>query len=426
MRRLTLLLALTITASAQTPVEPMPTPQHEANFDAERAQANQLVLEEKYLEALPLYADLCRQDQTNPAFAERYGIGLMKKAGTLPEGPEKKAVNEQALSELHRAQKLGDNSPLLQSIFATQTKSGIGIVLSNIPLTVGYTHKPLPQAKAILDQAEIAFSKNDLNAALPLYQQAAQLDPAWYAPDLYAGDVAFRQNKPDEAEAWLKKAISIDPDRETAYRFLGDVLLLKVHDLSAAKLEFEQAVIAEPYNKATILGLQKWAVAADQTYAPPQIARPGYQSDHGVLVPNPTLDADTATGRADWLLYAKVRLAHGGLTPGQFVVAGATSATGVLTPSGYRHSLTEEMDALTTMLSAVRQQLKEGTISQATLDPSLKTLLELQSAELLEPWILLTVPDAGLRQDYFTHRPDHRAKLQAYLDQYVLHEHEKP
>ena len=192
MRRLALLLAFTVAAPAQTPFQPIPPPQHEANFDVERAQANQLVLQEKYLEALPLYADLCRQDQTNPAFAERYGIGLMKKAGTLPEGPEKKALNEQALSELHRAQKLGDNSPLLQSIFASQTKSGIGIVLSNIPLTVGYTHKPNPQAKTIFDQAEIAFNKNDLDAALPLYQQAAQLDPAWYAPDLYAGDVTFR------------------------------------------------------------------------------------------------------------------------------------------------------------------------------------------------------------------------------------------
>jgi tetratricopeptide (TPR) repeat protein len=426
MRRLTLFLAFTLASSAQSPVQPTPAPQHEANFDAKRAQANKLVLEEKYLEALPLYADLCRQDQTNPAFAERYGIGLIKKAGTLPEGPEKKALNEQAFSELYRAQKLGDNSPLLQSILATQTKSGIGVVLANIPLTVGYTHKPDPQAKTILDQAEIAFNKNDLDAALPLYQQAAQLDPAWYAPDLYAGDVAFRQNKPDEAEAWLKKAISIDPNRETAYRYLGDVLLLKLHDLPAAKLEYEQAVIAEPYNKATTLGLQKWAAAAHQTYSPPQVTRPGYQTDHGVLVPNPTLAVDTATGRADWLLYAKVRIAHGGLTPGQFIVAGGTSATGVLTPSGYRHSLTEEMDSLTTMLSTLRQQLKEGTVSQSTLDPSLKTLLELQSAELLEPWILLTVPDAGLRQDYFTYRPAHRAQLKAYLDQYMLHEQKKP
>jgi hypothetical protein len=84
------------------------------------------------------------------------------------------------------------------------------------------------------------------------------------------------------------------------------------------------------------------------------------------------------------------------------------------------------MDALTTMLSALRQQLKEGTVSQATLDPSLKILLELQSAQLLEPWILLTVPDAGLRQDYFTYRPAHRAQLQSYLDQYVLHEQKNP
>lgn len=426
MSRFAAVFAFTLAISAQIPVQPIPAPQHEANFDLERAQANQLILEEKYLEALPLYADLCRQDQTNPAFAERYGVGLMKKAGTLPEGPESRTLNEQAFRELYRAQKLGDNSPLLQSFFAAQAKTGIGMVLTNIPLTIGYTHQPNPRAKTALDQAEIAFNKSDFDAALRLYQQAADLDPAWYAPALYAGDVTFRENKPAEAQAWLHKAIDIDPDRETAYRFLGDVLLLKQGDVTAAKLEYEQALIAEPYNKSTTLGLQKWAAAAHQIYAPPQITQPGCRTEHGALIPDPVLAAATATGRADWLLYAKVRIAYGGLIPNQFIVAGSTSTTGVLTPSGYRHSLAEEMDALTAMLSALHKQLEDGTVTQAALDPSLKILLELQSAQLLEPWILLSNADAGLRQDYFTYRPAHRTQLEAYINQYLLHEHKTP
>jgi tetratricopeptide (TPR) repeat protein len=416
-----ILLALLAAPLPQQTVAP-PTPQHEANFDTERAQANQLWLADKFIEALPLYEDLCRQDQTLAVFAERHGFGLIKKAGTIMPGPEQSALQKQAYAELYRAKKLGDNSELLQSVLGDQTKSGIGAVLSNIPLTGGYTHKPTPQAATLENQAQVAFNNNDFSNALTLYSEASAQDPLWYDPLLFAGDVYFRQGRQPEAAQMFAKAIAIDPDRETAYRYWGDLLLLKAGDIPAAKVKFEEAVVAEPYSRAAAIGLLKWARYAKATYAPPQIARPNFATNHGALVADPALAAETANGRASWLIYERVRVAHGAISTTQLIVAGATSATGVLTPSGYRHSLAEEMDALTQMLTAVRQQLNDGTLTDPGLDPGLKLLLQLQNDKMLEPWILMTAFDAGTRQDYFAYRPAHREQLKAYLNRYVVHE----
>jgi tetratricopeptide (TPR) repeat protein len=409
---------LLINASGQ--ISTIPAPQHEANFDAERAQANQLYTAGKILEALPLYEDLCRQDQTLAVFAERHGFGLLRQAATLQDEAAKKAMQQRGLAELYRAQKLGDNSPLLQTVLGDQAKSPLGAALSNIPLTVGYTYRGNAQAVATENDAEAAFAKNDLDTATKLYIKAAAQDPAWYSPVLFTGDMYFRQSKTADAGVWFQKAIAIDPDRETAYRYWADALV-KAGDLAAAKVQYENAVIAEPYTRSTWLGLQKYANTAKMTIAQPAVRRPNYTTENGVLKVEPPSSAYIASGHATWLIYDKVRVAHGGMTPVQIIVAGGTSATGVLTPSGYRHSLAEEMDAITQMLAEVRSQVKAGTLTLDALEPSLKILLALQDDKMLEPWILLSAYDAGTRQDYFAYRPAHRELLRAYLDKYVLH-----
>ena len=115
-------------------------PRHDANFDAERKQANDLFLAGKILESLPLYDDLCRQDQTIAVFAEPHGSGLLCKASTLSDAAAQKAMNEEGLAEIRRAQKLGDNSAYVQAILSNGTKNLIGAVITGVPLTVGYTY----------------------------------------------------------------------------------------------------------------------------------------------------------------------------------------------------------------------------------------------------------------------------------------------
>ncbi len=215
-------LVFPIQASSQT--SQSVAPQHEANFDVERKQADELYLAQKPLEALPLYEDLCRQDPTVAVFAERHGAGLLAKEATLSDPAERIKVHLAAISEIKRAQALGDNSAYVRGVLNLEAKTLVGAVVTGIPLTVGYTYRGKPDAQAVFREAEGAFGRSDWTAAAKLYIQAATLDPSWYDPALFAGDSFFRLKDGPNLSIWFAKAIAIDPDRETAYRYWGDAL----------------------------------------------------------------------------------------------------------------------------------------------------------------------------------------------------------
>ena len=128
--------------SSQT--SPSVVPQHEANFESDRKQADELYLAQKPLEALPLYEDLCRQDATVAVFAERHGAGLLAKEATLADPAERMKVHLQAINEIKRAQALGDNSAYVRGVLNLDTKTFVGAEVKGIPLTVGYTYKGKP------------------------------------------------------------------------------------------------------------------------------------------------------------------------------------------------------------------------------------------------------------------------------------------
>lgn len=89
---LLLFLSLSMSVGAQqasTGQAGLPAPQHKANFDAERHQADELFVSGKHREALPLYEDLAAQDQTVPVFAERHGMLLLEKAETTADAKQK-------------------------------------------------------------------------------------------------------------------------------------------------------------------------------------------------------------------------------------------------------------------------------------------------------------------------------------------------
>jgi tetratricopeptide (TPR) repeat protein len=133
-------------------------------------------------------------------------------------------VHLQAINEIKHAQALGDNSAYVRTVLNLGTKTFVGAVITGIPLTVGYTYNGKPDAQAVFREAEGAFGRSDWTAAAKLYLQAAALDPSWYDPALYAGDSFLRLKDGSNAGIWFAKAIAIDPDRETAYRYWGDAL----------------------------------------------------------------------------------------------------------------------------------------------------------------------------------------------------------
>jgi tetratricopeptide (TPR) repeat protein len=403
--------------SAQTPPPAPPPPKHEANFDAERKQADELYLAGKILDSLPLYDDLCRQDQTIAVFAERHGGGLMRKSQTLSDKAARDAMFEQGMAEIRRAQKLGDNSGFVQTVLSGAAKSPIGAIMSGVPLTPGYSYKPSAEVTASEQEAEAAFAKEDLATALKLYQRTAAMDPKFYNAALFAGDMYYRQKDLPNAAIWFQKAIAIDPDRDTAWRYWGDALF-KAGQPMEAKAKYEQAVIAEPYAKPGWLSLQQWAKVTNSRVGSTLLVRPNFKTQNGVLQPDGT--ADTGDGRLAWTAYETCRVRHGGLTLSQPIVAGGSDANGQLTPSGYRHSLAEETECLRATLADVQARLLDGSVTPDKLDTGLKNLQQLDKDGMLQCWIVLNGADAGIRYDYPEFRKANRELLVAYLERYIV------
>jgi hypothetical protein len=84
----------------------------------------------------------------------------------------------------------------------------------------------------------------------------------------------------------------------------------------------------------------------------------------------------------------------------------------------YRHSLKEEVSALS-MAATVFAELQEKKKPESP-DPSLVLLSKMKSEGMLEPFVLLLHPDAGVAKDYAAYQAAHREKLIQFVDQYVV------
>jgi tetratricopeptide (TPR) repeat protein len=405
-------LVLALPAAAQL----LPSP----NFESERQQADELFQAKKPLEALPLYEDLCRQDPTVALFAERRAAGLLAKEATISDPAARFEVHKQAVAELKRAQALGDKSDYIRFALNSDTKTLPGAIVAGIPLTIGYTYHGKPEAQAPFREGEAAFAKSDWGAALPLYIQAANLDPAWYEASLCAGDTFFHLKDTSNAGIWFARAIAIDPDRETAYRWWGDALF-HAGDRDGARKKFVDAVIAEPYGNPPFVEIGQWAKLTGHNLFAPAIKRPEFTTPQGVLKIDPALAASTTDGRSSWIIYQQSRVAHGARVLNQAIVAGGLDSNAVVTNvDGYRHTIAEEHAALRAMLADIDAKLKDGSLLDANLDPDIRNIRNLEKAGFLGAWIAINAADAGIRSDYPDYRAKHRQHLIDYVNTYLI------
>jgi hypothetical protein len=79
--------------------------------------------------------------------------------------------------------------------------------------------------------------------------------------------------------------------------------------------------------------------------------------------------------------------------------------------------LKEESEALTSVVTS----LKEQNVDRNQLDESLRNLLDLSDAGMLDCWILINGADQGIAQEYPDYRQDHRQLLGDYLAKFVIH-----
>ena len=228
------------------------------------------------------------------------------------------------------------------------------------------------------------------------------------------GAVFAGQGKTNDAITHYRAAIAINPNRETAYRYWGDAILRLGNDPATAKEKFIDALVAEPYNKLAWQGIRQWAQPQNAIVLSPKIERPAgpvvdanKPNNINIQIDFGATDDKKHPGASAWMMYSLIRGGyHGDAFKKDFP-----------DEKQHRHSLKEEDAALSIVASTV----KDKKIKPSKLDESLRNLVELSDAGMLDCWILISGADQGIAQDYDTYRKEHRQLLHDYLERFVVH-----
>ena len=368
----------------------------------EAANANALYHAGKKLEALPLYEAITRGNPKEYLYYERLADCLAAKSSQLDEGPEAVEVRTRMRDAAKRAVELGDPMEFMR-------------IMSGIDPTKALDAVGGPSTGAgLVKEGEKAYGAGDYNTAIAKYAAALEADPHLYQAALFAGDSAYAEKDLATAAKWFAKAIAIDPNRETAYRYWGDAILRYSGNPMSAKEKFIQAVVAEPYSRLAWQGIQQWSQAQKATIVPPKIQRPAPPQDDpnkpnttNITIDAGTLDEKKNPGGFAWMMYSMVRASY----------RGDTFKKSFPNEKEYRHTLKEEDAALSVVASTVQ----EKKIKPSKLDESLRNLLAVNEAGMLDCWILINGADEGISQDYSAYMKEHRQLLFDYLDRFVVH-----
>jgi tetratricopeptide (TPR) repeat protein len=334
-------------------------------------------------------------------YAERLAIALGVKAEMATDPAEAKAFVTRERDTAKRAVELGDPNYFVQLMTKLDPDA---------PLKVA----PGSPAESLQQEAEKAYGTGDFATALAKYAAAAEADPKLYEAPLYAGDTAYAQKDLKTAAKWFARAIAVNPNRETAYRYWGDALYRLGNEPIAAKEKFLDAIVAEPYNKLAWQGIRQWAEVEKAVVLSPRINLPAGPVADAKNPKNITINIDPGTtddqkhpGSSSWLMYSLIRAGY----------QGDNFKKNFPDEKVYRHTLKEEDAAL----SGVVTVLKERELKPEKLDESLRNLLEVSDAGMLDCWILTDGADDGIAQDYAAYRNEHRQLLHDYLKRFVVH-----
>lgn len=369
--------------------------------DGDAARANELFTAGKRIDALPLYEALANAHPDEQMYFERLADCLGAKSAQLSDPAEVRAVRLRERDAAKRAIELGDDAEFVK-------------MMANIDPDAPLFGSIVSPGKALLTEAEKAFTAGDFKTAMDKYAAAAEADPRLYEAPLYAGDTAYTQKDLKTAAKWFARAITVDPDRETAYRYWGDAILKYGDDPAAAREKFIEAVVAEPYNRLAWQGITQWAQIEKAVVLAPKIDRPagpvvdpGKPGNITINIDPDATDNKKHPGASAWLMYSLIRAGYRG---DQF-------KKNFPAEKQYRHTLLEEDAALRSVAEGVRNQ----STKKNKLDESLRSLVELTDAGMLDCWILINGADDGIAQDYDAYRKQHRQLLHDYLSRFVVH-----
>ena len=258
----------------------------QAQDNPERRRAFELYDANNLTAALPLLEKLATANPNDVAVLSRLGFALYAGSSTEKDPAARNRLRQRARDTLLRARSLGDNSNL--------TTMALDALSS--PDSTNAPFSRIQAADAAIREGEAAFVRGDMDQAIAAYKRALELDPRLYDAALYAGDSEFkkahkssdpqfRNDHFNAAGVWFARAISINANRETAYRYWGDALDAQ-GKMIEARDKFIDAIIADPYNRNTYVGLTQWAQRHKA-----QLGHPKIEPPNGATPPQ-TLETD--------------------------------------------------------------------------------------------------------------------------------------
>lgn len=382
------LVGSTISTQAQTSSE----------IQGWQREADALLRDLKYVQALPLLERLAISKPEDSEVQWNLGFALLAKARTVTEDWEIRELRVRSRNAFIKSKQLGNTEPVLKALIQSLPPDG----------AASEDFSPNADANEAMKKAETAFIQGDLDTALTLYQAALKLDPTIYEAALFSGDVYLHKDNFPEAEIWYQRAISINPNRETAYRYSATPLM-KQHKEVEARDRYIEAYISEPYSRFAIAGITNWGEATRTSMSHPEINIPtkvSYGADGKVKI---ELDVSLLSGKEDgssaWIIYGVTRSSWHNE---KFAKTYPREKT-------YRHSLAEEADALR---SVIKLAIADKKVTK--LNPTLAKLKKLEEDGVLEAFILMAQPDEGIAQDHAAYLNANRDKLRLYVVKYVV------
>jgi tetratricopeptide (TPR) repeat protein len=384
--------------------------QADAAYEGKRRQATQLFDQGKRLEALSLLEELVQKNPKDDELLVDLAASLVRHAATLTDQQAAAKERLRAKNLVQEALDLGNNSLLMQNLRQ---------LLGALPSTGAIQFSRNPSVEQAMLAGEASFSRRDFADARKDYARALELEPKNYAAVLFTGNTYHRENDYAKAGEWYERAIQLDPNVETAYRYYAE-MRVKEGDMSKARTMFIHAAVAEPYNRIVWRDLMAWAglnrTELNFKYAgllsDPKVPRKD-ESMFDVNFDVAKLFLQRPKDLSDaWQAYHSVRTEW--KDGGKFKQRSRHEAV-------YRHSLSEEIEALTAEVNVLEEL--EGDVETAevvTENPSLLLLLKLHQAGLLGPYVLFRLADEDIAKDYSVYRARHRDKLEQYLDRFVV------
>lgn len=348
--------------TAQTTPNQSPQNQTTPEYEADKRRAFDLLRNSRYTEALAIYQRLAAANPSDAEVQFRLGFAQYVAAQTISNAAERRQARVRARAAFLRARELGYRDELLDASLDSIPPDGSDATRFSAN----------EQADAAMREGEAFFARGDLDAAFSAYERALRLDPRLYAAALYAGDMLFKKGlRPNvnteernrlmtQAGEWFARAIAIDPNIETAYRYWGSALMEQGR-MTEAREKVVEAYITEPYARLSPAGLGRWA----QMNNVRQLSHP--------------------------------------------------EVIGLPAPLG---SLSEEAAALRARVADAQREVSAGRMTQ--LDSSLATLARLDSEGLLESYIFLARANRTIAGEYQAYARANRDKLRRYVLEYVI------